>query len=144
MQIRFPGREALFTGLATIVLATAGFALAPVLAHHASGPFYDPGNRVEIQGTVSRFVFRNPHAYLYVEVPDNSGEIIEWQVELGAPISLRRTGWTPDTLTPGTVVRMSGNRSRAEGSFGLCCVRMTREDGSPILSGGRVEEEDVQ
>ncbi len=144
MKPTFPGREALFTAFATACLAGAGLFLAPVLAHHASGPFYDPENRVEIQGTVSRFVFRNPHAYLYVEVPDADGGIIEWQVELGAPISLRRTGWTPDTLTPGTVVKMTGSKSRAEGSYGLCCVRMTREDGSPILSGGRVEEEDAR
>ena len=144
MKSKFSGREALFTALATAFLAGAGFLLAPVLAHHASGPFYDPENRVEIQGTVTRFVFRNPHAYLYVEVPEADGELIEWQIELGAPISLRRTGWTPDSLTPGTVVKMTGNKSRAEGSYGLCCVRMTREDGSPILSGGRVEEEDVQ
>jgi len=144
MQTRFAGRETLFTTLATALIFGAGLILAPVLAHHASGPFYDPENRVEIQGTVSRFVFRNPHAYLFVEVPEVGGELVEWQVELGAPISLRRTGWTPDSLTPGTVVKMIGSKSRAEGSYGLCCVRMTREDGSPILSGGRVEEEDVQ
>ena len=144
MQPVFPVRQALVTAAGSVLIAAASLLLAPVLAHHASGPFYDPENRVEIQGTVTRFVFRNPHAYLYVEVPEADGELIEWQVELGAPISLRRTGWTPDSLTPGTEVKMTGNKSRAEGSFGLCCVRMTRADGSPILSGGRVEEEDVQ
>ncbi len=121
-----------------------GALLAPASAHHASGPFYDPENRVEIQGNVTRFVFRNPHAYLYVDVPEASGDAVEWQIELGAPISLRRIGWTPDSLSVGMVVKVTGSKSRAEGSFGLCCVRMTREDGSPVLSGGRVEEEDVQ
>lgn len=137
-----------FDSLRAALLAAAalgaGALLAPASAHHASGPFYDPENRVEIQGTVTRFVFRNPHAYLYVDVPEADGEAVEWQIELGAPISLRRIGWTPDSLTVGTVVKVTGNKSRAEGSFGLCCVRMTREDGSPVLSGGRVEEEDVQ
>ncbi len=144
MKTMLLGRKALLSSSAVAAALGAGLFLIPVLAHHASAPFYDPENRVEIQGTVSRFVFRNPHAYLFVEVPGEGGETIEWQVELGAPISLRRTGWTPDSLTPGTVVRMTGNKSRVEGSYGLCCVRMTREDGSPILSGGRVEEEDVQ
>ena len=144
MKPIFPGGPARFTALVFASLAGSGLFFFPVLAHHASGPFYDPENRVEIQGTVSRFVFRNPHAYLFVEVPGGNGELVEWQVELGAPISLRRTGWTPDTLAPGTVVRMTGSKSRAEGSYGLCCVRMTREDGSPILSGGRIQEEDVQ
>lgn len=144
MKLRFPGPEALLAALAIAAFAAASLLLGPVLAHHASGPFYDPENRVEIQGTVTRFVFRNPHASLFVDVPGASGQNTEWQVELGAPISLRRTGWTPDALTVGTVVNVTGNKSRAEGTFGLCCVRMTREDGSPILSGGRVEEEDVQ
>ena len=144
MKPRFSGREALFTAAASVFVIGVSLLLAPVLAHHASGPFYDPEDRVEIQGTVTRFVFRNPHAFLFVDVPDASGDATEWQVELGAPISLRRTGWTPDSLTVGTVVNVTGNKSRAEGTFGLCCVRMTREDGSPILSGGRVEEEDVQ
>lgn len=113
-----------------------------VLAHHASTPFYDPDRRVEIEGTVTRFVFRNPHAFLYVDVPGANGATTEWQVELGAPVSLRRTGWTPDTLSVGTQVKVAGQPSRAEGSFGIGGpVRMTRPDGSPILSGGRVQEE---
>jgi len=128
---------------AALTLVATGFTLmiAPVLAHHASGPFYDPDKRVELEGTVTRFVFRNPHAFLYLDVADANGAIEEWQVELGAPVSLSRTGWTPDTLTVGTVVKVSGQASRAEGSKGVCCVRMTRADGSPILAGGRVEEE---
>ena len=129
-------------------LIAAGFALlvivgAPVIAHHASAPFYDPEDRVEIQGSITRFVFRNPHAFLFLDVTDESGNVVEWQVELGAPVSLRRVGWTPDTLEVGMVVNVAGNRSRAEGTHGLCCVRMTREDGSPVLRGGRVREENT-
>ena len=68
---------------------------APILAHHASAPFYDPEDRVELQGAITRFVFRNPHAFLFLDVTDESGDVVEWQVELGAPVSLRRVGWTP-------------------------------------------------
>lgn len=113
---------------------------APAVAHHASGPFYDSSKRVEIDGTVTRFVYRNPHAFLFVTATDAQGAKTEWTIELGAPVSLNRTGWTPDTLTAGTMVKVSGQPSRAEGSHGMCCVRMTRADGSPIVSGGRVEE----
>lgn len=127
---------------AAAAAATLGAALVviPVLAHHSSTPFYDPDQRVEIEGAVTRFVFRNPHAFLYLDVVDESGATTEWQIELGAPVGLRRTGWTPDTLPLGMMVKASGRPSRAEGSTGLCCVRMTRADGSPILEGGRVEE----
>jgi len=126
------------------VAALAGLALswmvAPTIAHHASAPFYDPETRVELEGAVTRFVFRNPHAFLYLDVEDDAGAVSEWQVELGAPVSLRSTGWTPQTLELGTMVKVSGQKSRAEGSQGVCCVRMTRLDGSPIVEGGRVQE----
>ena len=130
----------LITAAGLAVSLGVAMVMTPVLAHHASGPFYDPDRRVEIEGTVKRFVFRNPHAFLFVEVADDSGAMTEWQIELGAPVSLQRTGWTPDTLPMGMVVKVTGQPSRADGSTGLCCVRMTKQDGSPVLSGGRVEE----
>ena len=125
---------------AAMIAIVSALMIAPVIAHHSSGPFYDPEKRVEIEGTVTRFVFRNPHAFLYLDVSDDSGASTEWQIELGAPVGLRRTGWTPETLPIGMVVKAAGRASRAEGSHGLCCVRMTRADGSPVLSGGRIEE----
>lgn len=112
----------------------------PAVAHHSSGPFYDASRKVEAQGPVTRFVFKNPHAFLYLDSADGTGQTIEWQVELGSPISLTRTGWTPDTLKPGTVIKVVGQPSRVEGSHGICCARITRPDGSPIVAGGRVEE----
>lgn len=127
---------------AAVAAATVGFILvmAPVIAHHSSAPFYDPTKRVEIEGAVTRFVFRNPHAFLFLDVTETNGETTEWQVELGAPVGLRRTGWTPDTLLIGMMVKLTGQPSRAEGSHGVCCVRMTRADGSPVLEGGAVQE----
>lgn len=133
-------KKRLITAAGLALSLGVAFVMTPVIAHHASGPFYDPDQRVEIEGTVKRFVFRNPHAFLFVDVTDAAGEITEWQIELGAPVSLQRTGWTPDTLPMGLVVKVTGQPSRADGSTGLCCVRMTRQDGSPVLSGGRVEE----
>jgi hypothetical protein len=128
---------------AAALLVAVGFVLqtAPAVAHHSNAPFYDSTKKVEAEGTVTRFVFRNPHAFLYMNAPDAKGQMVEWQIELGAPISLTRNGWTPETLKPGTVIRVAGAPSRAEGSHGMCCVRLTRPDGSPIVAGGRVEEE---
>jgi hypothetical protein len=126
---------------AAIALATVFLAVAPALAHHSSAPFYDASKRVEIQGIVTRFVFRNPHAFLYLDVTDAAGVKTEWQVELGAPVSLTRTGWTPDTIKPGMELKVVGQPSKAPGSHGICCGRMTKPDGSPIVAGGRVTEE---
>ena len=128
------------------VAAVAGVGLVavngvPAGAHHSSTPFYDATKKVEAQGTVTRFLFKNPHSFLYFEATDATGQKAEWQIELGAAASLTRTGWTPDTLKPGTTIKASGQPSRAEGTHGMCCARITRPDGTPIVAGGRVTEE---
>jgi hypothetical protein len=125
-------------------IALAGAALmttVPALAHHSSAPFYDATKKVDLQGSVTRFLFKNPHSFLYLEATDDKGQKAEWQIELGPAASLTRTGWTPETLKPGTVIKAAGQPSRAEGSHGMCCAKITRADGSPILAGGRVTEE---
>jgi hypothetical protein len=125
---------------AAVVAVALLVSWAPAVAHHSSGPFYDSTRKVEAQGLITKFVFRNPHAFLYMDSTDGKGVKTEWQIELGAPVSLSRTGWTPDTLKPGTEIKVVGQPSRAEGSHGICCARITRPDGGPIVPGGRVEE----
>ena len=126
---------------AVVLLGALAITAIPAIAHHSSAPFYDSTNRVELQGAVTRFVFKNPHASLYVDATDDKGQTIQWQIELGAPASLVRTGWTPDTLKAGVMIKVSGQPSRAEGTHGMCCARITHLDGSPIVAGGRVQEE---
>lgn len=128
--------------LAAVVAVGAAAALhtVPALAHHSSAPFYDATKRVEATGAVTKLLIRNPHSFLYFEETTPQGKV-EWQIELGTAASLTRTGWTTETLKPGTIIKASGQPSRAEGSHGMCCARITRADGSPIVQGGRVMEE---
>ena len=70
-------------------------------AHHASAPFYDDTKEVEAVGTVERFVFRNPHSFLFISGENDAGEMVEWEVEMGAAVMMRRSGWTPETIRAG-------------------------------------------
>jgi Family of unknown function (DUF6152) len=130
----------LIVGAAAGIAGAALLGVAPAIAHHSSAPFYDATKRVEAQGAVTKFLIRNPHSFLYFDETTPQGKV-EWQVELGTAASLTRTGWTTETLKPGTIIKASGQPSRAEGSHGMCCARITRADGSPIVQGGRVMEE---
>jgi hypothetical protein len=129
-------------GTAAAVLA-AGLLVnvAPLFAHHATTQFYDSTRKVEAQGTVTKFLFRNPHAFLYFDSTDQKGQTVEWQIELGAPLNLARAGWTPETLKPGMVIKVVGQPSKAEGSHGICCATITKPDGSPIAPGASLQEE---
>jgi hypothetical protein len=120
------------SSLAAVV--ALGFVLTspPAEAHHSSTPFYDDTQDVEVIGTVSRFNFRNPHSFIYIEAENEDGQMVEWEVELGAAVSMSRSGWTRETIQTGDPIRAVGNPSRAAGTFGMCCASLTQPDGSEI------------
>ena len=104
----------------------------PTDAHHASAPFYDDSKQVEADGVVSKFVFRNPQSFLYVDVTAEDGQKIQWEIEMGPAVSMSRRGWTPETIKPGDRIKVAGRPSRAPGTHGMCCAELTRPDGTPI------------
>ena len=114
--------------VAVAVLVTS----VPAIAHHASGPFYDNEKRVEAIGTVTKFVFRNPHSFLYVDAPNAEGTMIAWEIEMGTAGSMSRRGGTAETIKSGDQIKVVGQPSRAPGTFGMCCAELTKPDGTPI------------
>jgi hypothetical protein len=120
------------SSLATVVALGLAITGPPAEAHHNSAPFYDDTKSVEAIGVVTRFHFQNPHSFIFIEGENENGEMVEWEVELGAAVSMRRSGWTPETIKAGDPIRALGQPSRAPGTFGICCAELTRPDGSPI------------
>jgi hypothetical protein len=90
--------------LTTIILA--GFALlivvAPVLAHHGNAS-YD-GKSVTIKGTVTAWLWANPHTFLKLDVTDDDGKVVHWVCENQAPSTLVNFGFTAKTFKPGDMV----------------------------------------
>ena len=117
---------------AALVVGVVWVTSVPAIAHHASAPFYDSEQSVEAVGTVTRFVFRNPHSFLYVDAEGEGGEVVQWEIEMGASVMMSRRGWTPDTIQAGDQIRVVGQPSRAPGTVGMCCAELTRPDGEPI------------
>ena len=114
------------------VVAAAALTGAPADAHHASAPFYDNTKSVTAEGVVTRFLFRNPHSFLFLDGEDENGETIAWEIELGTAVSMSRRGWTPQTIQVGDRIRVVGQPSRAPGTHGICCAEIMQPDGSPI------------
>lgn len=72
-------------------------------AHHSFSMF-DRETEMAFTGTVVRWAFNNPHAWLYINVEGENGEVVEWGFEGGAPPSLIRNGITGRTFQPGDEV----------------------------------------
>lgn len=124
--------RALLWVVAAAVAAAVLVTGVPVIAHHSHSPFYDSTKSVEATGTVTKFVFRNPHSYLYVDAPNAEGKMTAWEIEMGASVTMSRRGWTPETIKAGDPIKVAGRPSRAPGTFGMCCAELTKPDGSPI------------
>jgi uncharacterized protein DUF6152 len=86
----------LLAGLGLLVVA------APVFAHHGNAS-YD-GKSVTIKGTVTAWLWANPHTFLKLDVTDDDGKVTHWVCENQAPSTLVNFGFTAKTFKPGDVV----------------------------------------
>ena len=87
------------------VLASAmALAIAlPAVAHHSHAMF-DHSKEVTITGTVTEFVFRNPHVFLYIDTKADSGETMKYWVEMSNLPNMIRRGIGQSTFKPGDKV----------------------------------------
>jgi hypothetical protein len=97
--------------LAIAALATIGLALttaAPTQAHHALSVF-DYTTEKTISGTVTSFVYQNPHCFLYVDVKGDDGKVVAWLIEMSAVPTMTRRGIVRSTFKTGDVVSVTIN-----------------------------------
>jgi hypothetical protein len=90
-----------------LVVATVVAGLvSPVLAHHSHAMF-DHTKQVSFSGTVTEFVYRNPHVFLYVDVKSENGETVNYWVEMSNLTNMIRRGIGQTTFKPGDTVKVN-------------------------------------
>ncbi len=77
----------------------------PLFAHHGNAS-YDPDKSVIVKGTVTAFVWANPHVFIKVDVKDDNGNVAHWVIEGQNPVSMTQIGWTKETFKPGDEVEI--------------------------------------
>jgi len=127
-------------GKTPILLCVAFWFAYPVSAHHNFAAHYRGDDRIELSGVITEFRFVNPHARVYIEVTNETGEVERWMAEGDASVALRRSGWTADRLKAGDRVHVVGNPSR-NGTNTLSWDTITLANGTEIGGGdGRLDE----
>jgi hypothetical protein len=85
--------------IAGFLVGVFAFSL-PLLAHHGAASF-DTGKMVTVKGSVTEYVWSNPHVLVKVDAKDDSGNIQHWVLEAWNPVTQTGRGWTKNTFKAG-------------------------------------------
>jgi hypothetical protein len=99
-------------------------------AHHGAAA-YDASKTVTIKGTVTEFVFANPHTLIYIEAREEDGRTRKWQGELTSPNTLMRAGWTKSTIKVGDQLTLVGWPSKS-GSPSMWILKVLTANGEEL------------
>ena len=108
-----------------------------VSAHHSTAG-YDKAKTVPLKGTVSEWIWRNPHCILVWDVKDANGKVQRWYGEMQSPISNTGMGLNRNSFKPGDELIVTVN----PGANGQALVLTIADgQGKMILERGRVAED---
>lgn len=133
-------RMALFSVTACVVGASL-----PANAHHSFAAQFDASKPVMLTGTVTSVDWTNPHIFVHIDVADEeSGETVNWAIELGGPNSLMRLGWRRDSLKPGDLISVDGSLARDGSNLANAQTIIMVATGQRMLAGSSREAEAEQ
>ena len=112
--------------LLVLLIVAAFMTGAQAYAHHSFAATYFEDKTVKIEGKLVQFLFRNPHSFVHIEAPDETGAMQRWAVEWGGAGQLGGQGVTRETLKPGDVVTITGNPGRNPADHRLRMVSLRR------------------
>jgi Family of unknown function (DUF6152) len=127
-------------GMLGVLIAGAALMMSslPAMAHHSFAAEYDSSKPVSVSGKVTKVEWMNPHARFYLDVKDESGNVSNWEFELGSPNGLMRQGWTRHSLQVGDQVTVSGYSAK-DGSRLANARNVTLADGRKVFAGSATD-----
>ena len=95
------------------ILAVCGNALA----HHGNVAYQDKPIDLKA-GTVTKFIWTNPHSFIMFDSTNDKGEVEHWAVEAGSPSALSPRGWTKNSVKPGDTIAVTVFQARNGNTVG--------------------------
>lgn len=94
--------------LVTIVVVAVGLLIVsvPLMAHHGAAAF-DVGKEITLKGTVTEWIWSNPHCLLRFDVKDENGQVVRWVAETQNPRNMSNRGWARTSFMPGDQITIT-------------------------------------
>jgi hypothetical protein len=117
--------------LATVL--TISVVTLPAFAHHSFG-HYEMGKVTEIEGTVNKYEWTNPHCWLFVDVVSKDGAAVTYGFELQSVGEMLRRGWKKSSMKYGEKVKIKFRPMRDGTPAGL--MVSAEKDGKIVGNSG--------
>jgi hypothetical protein len=87
------GIQAILTTISAVVVSAGMFLHSDEsFAHHSFAAEFDAENCRDFTGTLTSLDWQNPHAFFYMDITDESGNVESWSFQTYALITLKRSG----------------------------------------------------
>jgi hypothetical protein len=103
-----------------------GVAAPPAFAHHSFGLF-DMSKTAEVEGTIVKLEWSNPHCWLFLASGPSDAEAVNYGFELTSVGEMTRRGWTKTSVKPGDKVKVTYHPVRDGRPAGYMVSVMTDE-----------------
>lgn len=100
--------------LGAMIMAGLVLVGAPATAHHSFAAQFDPNKPIKVTGTITSVRWSNPHGWIYIDVEEADGKVVNYAFEMGGLNNMYRRGWRKEDLPPGLEVTMDGYLSRTD------------------------------
>jgi len=113
---------------AALSLTAIALALAAgrARAHHSFAATYFVDREITVEGTLTQFMYRNPHSFIKIQGADSAGQMQTWSIEWGGGAQLTQEHVTRYTLKPGDRVIVTGNPGRDPAEHRIRLHRIVR------------------
>lgn len=92
----------------TLGVSALLFSSLPAFAHHAFSSEFDAKKPVTLTGTISKVDWSDPHAYIYLDVKNESGKTEQWKLETASPDFLKQHGIQESSFKKGEQLTVNG------------------------------------
>ena len=118
-----------------LVMAAGVFLIsASALAHHGRALIYEAKKETTLKGTVTEFVWSNPHVQIGIDAVGNDGTRRQWLLEASSTGILAERGWSRRSVKVGDTVKATfhpGLRGAPTGDL----IKVVFADGRQLEAG---------